>query len=169
MDDAAATFTAAESIFTLPLLMIIPASPSPRYCPPLPPQPPLRSCAPPLLTTPPWASPFVAYSLTMATAIVPVAFCVVVIELGAPSLHPSLHSLAPTEKPNALSKPLSANGLTPALTRDSQQRLDHLLPWLHYYNWHRPHGSLNHAPPISRSGLDRKISEIPHLAHDQSG
>ncbi len=25
--------------------------------------------------------------------------------------------------------------------------------WLHYYNWHRPHASLNHAPPISRSGL----------------
>src|SRR5579864_209159 len=39
--------------------------------------------------------------------------------------------------------------------RDSQQRHEHLLPWLHYYNWHRPHGSLNHAPPISRSGLDR--------------
>ena len=27
--------------------------------------------------------------------------------------------------------------------------------WVHHYNWHRPHGSLNHAPPISRSGLDR--------------
>jgi len=26
--------------------------------------------------------------------------------------------------------------------------------WLHHYNWHRPHASLNHAPPISRSGLD---------------
>jgi transposase InsO family protein len=37
----------------------------------------------------------------------------------------------------------------------SQQRQEHLLPWLHYYNWHRPHGSLNHVPPISRSGLDR--------------
>lgn len=39
--------------------------------------------------------------------------------------------------------------------RDSHQRHDQLLPWLHYYNWHRPHGSLNHAPPISRSGLER--------------
>jgi transposase InsO family protein len=26
--------------------------------------------------------------------------------------------------------------------------------WLHHYNWHRLHASLNHAPPISRSGLD---------------
>ena len=38
--------------------------------------------------------------------------------------------------------------------QNSQQRHDQLLPWLHYYNWHRPHGSLNHAPPISRSGLE---------------
>jgi len=38
---------------------------------------------------------------------------------------------------------------------NSQQRNDQLAPWLHHYNWHRPHGSLNHAPPISRSGLDR--------------
>jgi transposase InsO family protein len=37
----------------------------------------------------------------------------------------------------------------------SQHRNHQLQPWLHYYNWHRPHGSLNHAPPISRSGLDR--------------
>ncbi|MGC2620785.1 MAG: integrase core domain-containing protein, partial [Acidobacteriaceae bacterium] len=27
--------------------------------------------------------------------------------------------------------------------------------WLHDYNWHRPHASLNHQPPISRSGFDR--------------
>ena len=37
----------------------------------------------------------------------------------------------------------------------SELRKQQLPHWLHQYNWHRPHASLNHAPPISRSGLDR--------------
>lgn len=37
---------------------------------------------------------------------------------------------------------------------NSAQRLQHLQPWNHLYNWHRPHASLNQMPPISRSGLD---------------
>jgi len=36
----------------------------------------------------------------------------------------------------------------------SQQRTQQLRPWLHQYNWHRPHGALDMAPPITRSGLD---------------
>ncbi|WP_152607619.1 integrase core domain-containing protein, partial [Aeromonas hydrophila] len=32
----------------------------------------------------------------------------------------------------------------------SEQRAEHLTPWLHEYNWHRPHASLNYQPPISR-------------------
>ena len=36
----------------------------------------------------------------------------------------------------------------------SHHRAHQLPPWLHHYNWHRPHASLNHAVPISRSGLD---------------
>jgi transposase InsO family protein len=32
----------------------------------------------------------------------------------------------------------------------SDQRSQHLLGWLHQYNWHRPHASLNYLPPISR-------------------
>ena len=35
----------------------------------------------------------------------------------------------------------------------SEQRARHLLPWLHQYDWHRPHASLDYQPPISRSGL----------------
>lgn len=32
----------------------------------------------------------------------------------------------------------------------SAQRTAVLERWLHYYNWHRPHGSLKRQPPISR-------------------
>ena len=39
--------------------------------------------------------------------------------------------------------------------RTSRQRAAHLTPWLHRYNWHRPHGSLSHQPPISRLLLSR--------------
>lgn len=35
----------------------------------------------------------------------------------------------------------------------SDQRAAHLPVWNHMYNWHRPHGSLNSKPPISRLGL----------------
>jgi transposase InsO family protein len=34
---------------------------------------------------------------------------------------------------------------------DSEQRNQHLAPWAHYYNFARPHGSLNYRPPISRA------------------
>jgi transposase InsO family protein len=40
------------------------------------------------------------------------------------------------------------------LYQNSQQRTDHLEPWIHQYNWHRPHASLDQKPPISRSGLE---------------
>jgi len=35
----------------------------------------------------------------------------------------------------------------------SDQRTKDLPSWLHHYNWHRPHGSLQAKPPISRLGL----------------
>ena len=35
----------------------------------------------------------------------------------------------------------------------SDQRAKNLPAWLHHYNWHRPHGSLQAKPPISRLGL----------------
>jgi transposase InsO family protein len=35
----------------------------------------------------------------------------------------------------------------------SDQRAKDLPIWLHRYNWHRPHGSLESKPPISRLGL----------------
>lgn len=36
----------------------------------------------------------------------------------------------------------------------SDHRKAALKPWLHNYNWHRPHGSLKSKTPISRLGLD---------------
>ncbi|MGL4236567.1 IS481 family transposase [Tabrizicola sp.] len=35
----------------------------------------------------------------------------------------------------------------------SDQRKAHLPEWTHIYNWHRPHGSINSKPPISRLDL----------------
>jgi transposase InsO family protein len=37
----------------------------------------------------------------------------------------------------------------------SERRAAELPVWLHRYNWHRPHGSLQSNPPISRLGLAR--------------
>jgi transposase InsO family protein len=36
---------------------------------------------------------------------------------------------------------------------DSRERAKAWLPWLHRYNWHRPHASLDYRPPVSRLGL----------------
>jgi transposase InsO family protein len=38
--------------------------------------------------------------------------------------------------------------------QNSNERRQQLQPWIHDYNWHRPHASLGQLPPISRSGLD---------------
>jgi transposase InsO family protein len=39
--------------------------------------------------------------------------------------------------------------------QNSEERESSLLPWLHEYNWHRPHASLCNNSPISRAGLDQ--------------
>jgi transposase InsO family protein len=36
---------------------------------------------------------------------------------------------------------------------DYRDRAKALLPWVHRYNWHRPHASLDYRPPIRRLGL----------------
>ena len=37
--------------------------------------------------------------------------------------------------------------------QSSDQRAAHLPEWIHSYNWHRPHGGIGSAKPISRLGL----------------
>lgn len=39
--------------------------------------------------------------------------------------------------------------------QNSAEREQHLAPWIHQYNWHRPHASLALQPPISRIALDQ--------------
>lgn len=36
---------------------------------------------------------------------------------------------------------------------NDRERAKAWLPWLHHYNWHRPHASLDYKPPIRRLGL----------------
>ncbi|KRE89422.1 integrase [Frateuria sp. Soil773] len=40
---------------------------------------------------------------------------------------------------------------------DSKQRARALKPWLHHYNWHRPHASLGYKPPISRISMNNVL------------
>ena len=39
--------------------------------------------------------------------------------------------------------------------QNSEERKQLLAPWIHQYNWHRPHASLGLSPPISRAGFDQ--------------
>jgi transposase InsO family protein len=50
------------------------------------------------------------------------------------------------------------------LYQNSADRLKHLAPWIHQYNWHRPHASLNQMPPISRAGPYLDVNNL--LRHD---
>ncbi|MCP1845174.1 transposase InsO family protein [Bradyrhizobium sp. USDA 4524] len=64
----------------------------------------------------------------------------------------------------ALSDPMAANKRQGRARREwayaraydtSDQRAQDLPIWLHHYNWHRPHGSLQAKPPISRLAIPR--------------
>jgi transposase InsO family protein len=45
----------------------------------------------------------------------------------------------------------------------SDQRREALTPWLHRYNWHRPHASLAKNAPVSRLGLTRNNLLRTHI------
>lgn len=40
---------------------------------------------------------------------------------------------------------------------NSTQRAAHWLTWLHRYNWHRPHASLDYRPPITRIAMNNLV------------
>jgi transposase InsO family protein len=42
--------------------------------------------------------------------------------------------------------------------QNDRDRANAWLPWLHHYNWHRPHAALNYKPPIRRLGLSVKAN-----------
>lgn len=44
----------------------------------------------------------------------------------------------------------------------SEKRGRHLPAWLHQYNWHRPHASLDYHPPVSRLGFYLNNPEALH-------
>ena len=47
--------------------------------------------------------------------------------------------------------------------QDDRERAKALPPWLHRYNWHRPHASLNYQPPIRRLGLSLNNLSALHI------
>lgn len=46
---------------------------------------------------------------------------------------------------------------------NSHERRKAWLPWIHRYNWHRPHASLNYKPPIRRLGLSVNNLSALHI------
>jgi transposase InsO family protein len=47
------------------------------------------------------------------------------------------------------------------ICRDYCERAKELMPWLHRYNWHRPHASLNYkAPGCRRNGAGSTSSRV---------
>ena len=59
-----------------------------------------------------------------------------------PHLHPAHQRQSRTLYPNRHPR----MGLRPALPK-LRRTPRHLTPWIHQYNWHRPHASLNQCPP----------------------
>src|SRR5881397_3925726 len=147
---AAARSSPAGRLCTSPST-ITPASPSPACCPTSKPKPPSPSCAPPSPSTPSTASPSAACSPTTAPAIALDTSAPPASNSASSTASPVLTLPAPTARRNASSKPLCASGPTFANYLNSEERDQHLSPWLEHYNFHRPHASLGYAPPISRA------------------
>ena len=76
-------------------------------------------------------------------------------ELGLRPIRPGPARQRPMARPSASSRPHCANGPCAIAYPASHVRAAELPRWLHRYDWHRPHGSLNSKPQISRLALAR--------------
>src|SRR5215510_7495752 len=68
---------------------------------------------------------------------------------------PGLTRQRPTEKTERFIQTSLREWAYARAYNTSHERTAELPRWLDRYNWHRPHGSLQSKPPISRLGLDR--------------
>jgi hypothetical protein len=81
-----------------------------------------------------------------------------------PPAHPFLHS-AHQRQSRALHPDRPARMGRPSLSIPRAPA--ELQPWLHDYNWHRPHPMCGQSPPISRAGFSgEQRLETPQLAAD---
>jgi hypothetical protein len=65
------------------------------------------------------------------------------------------HCRGPTARRNAFIQTALRKWAYAQAYPTSDHRAAELPAWLHRYNWHRPHGSLQSKPPVTRLGLDR--------------
>src|SRR2546427_10875778 len=146
---AAARSSPAGRLCTSPST-ITPASPSPACCPTSKAKPPSPSCTPPSPSTPNTASPFAACS--------PITSCYRSRQFRAACLQLGIQhrfTRPYTPRTNGKAERFIQTALREwAYVRhylNSEERDQHLSPWLEHYNFHRPHASLGYAPPISRA------------------
>src|SRR5438876_6347648 len=154
MDVGAGSIIVGGSICTSPLT-ITPAWPSPRSCPTSPALLQLLFFTLLWPITPLWVfafagcSPITAIATARALSARPACNSAFAITLRAPTHR------APTAKAERFIQTALREWVYACAYQDSEQRNAQMSPWLHHYNWHRPHASLNHAPPVSRSGLEQ--------------
>ena len=67
----------------------------------------------------------------------------------------AVHGRLPDQPRRLSAEPRERRGGEAGRGGASQQRGAHLYPWLHDYNWPRPHASLGYNPPIPRLPLPR--------------
>ncbi len=131
------------------------ASPSARSCPTRRRKAPSPSSTPPSPTTP-------SLGVTVTRVMTDNGSCYKATP-SAPPAKPSASNTSepsptrqrPTARPSASSRPALREWAYAQAYPTSEHRKAELPRWLHHYNWHRPHGSLQSQTPISRLGLDR--------------